>query len=99
MIDRLTKIIALITTPAAYFIVAYFVVAIVAKRGVQNAYSAATVAAVGPGLALLWAVAYMGIWITVSRRNPRKFTRSFMLLAVLPGVLGCLVAMGALFQP
>lgn len=88
MIDRFVKALSLIINPAGYAVVAFIIVAFLVKRGIGHVLTGATIAVVAPGLALLWCITYMGMWISVSERNRQKFARYFLLFDLGPGLLG-----------
>lgn len=82
----------MVINPIGYFVIVYFMVAIVIKHGTAGILTGSTIAVIGPGLALLWCGTYMGTWISVAERDRRKFMKCFLLLDVFPGLVGAIVA-------
>lgn len=47
-----------------------------------------------PGLVLVWAVTYHGIWVDVAERCGKVFWKAFATFNILPGLLGAISAFG-----
>jgi cyanate permease len=99
MICRLVKLFSMVINPIGYFVVVYWMAALLVKRGLSNILTGSTIAVIGPGLALLWCGTYTGTWISVAERDCRKFLKYFLLLDLLPGLVGAVVAMFPCFRP
>ncbi len=92
MENKLARIISFVLNPVAYFGITYFVTKYLFRHQKPSGASGEVVAVIGPGILLLAAITYMGVWICIAQKSFAKFKQPFLLLAVCPAVVGFVAA-------
>lgn len=96
MIKKISTLFGAVVEAGMYFYLAR-TLAVYFLR-IKHVFSVGTLMMVTLAIVLLWCASYLGTWVTISERTPKRFLKWFFLLDVCPGVLGALTAMAGLFR-
>ncbi len=92
METKIGSVLAFSLNPIAYFGIIYFMTNYFIEYRKQGALTGEFVVVIAPGLLLLWAITYMGVWICIAGRDSRKFKKFLFLLDFCPATIGFIAA-------